>query len=494
MNLYNYYYKDTSNLRRLKVNKYGAKAGYILTSGLYKDPFGSAIRETLTNAYDAMIYANKNPNDIEVDYDAFEDKLIIKDFGIGLTDNEVKQLFTTFFASTKEDDAKVVGRFGLGAKSPFAYTDSFMIESRKDGFKTRYVATNNSGFFRLVKLKVDATSEPDGVTVEIPVMNGCSIQDLAEIIAKTCYALGFCPKILNKDLAKDVYAYYSELIISALDERNFGDTRVIIGDIFWSDQKAVYVISGNTLVETYHYRSYTGSMVIIGDFKVTPSRESIQNVSEIIDEVSRQLTDFKELKALYYRCCNISTLTEEVVNDYKLLCQKVSELTGYEIKPFSHKAQTLFKKIDHTDFVKTPSKLNLLERESVIPKNTYAIGYNQEKHLIFYNKDRLLELLDHSIDVLKSGYLQDGILVTPYHGVTYHLKSYEILLTVSPKCLNDEECMKKVEEWISVCKSVQYQVISKPIYDILDDKRWYIPARDDNNVIVVDVDQIMACI
>lgn len=52
--------------------------------------------------------------------------IIFHDYGCGLSQRRVQDVFTTFGASTKRDNNYEIGGFGLGAKSPLAYADTFM--------------------------------------------------------------------------------------------------------------------------------------------------------------------------------------------------------------------------------------------------------------------------------------------------------------------------------------------------------------------------------
>ena len=60
-----------------------------------------------------------------------------KDFGVGMSDYEVRYVFATYMKSTKDDKANEIGAYGLGAKTPFAYTDAFTIIAIKDGVRNQ---------------------------------------------------------------------------------------------------------------------------------------------------------------------------------------------------------------------------------------------------------------------------------------------------------------------------------------------------------------------
>lgn len=90
-------------------------------------------------------------------------------------------LYTTLFHSTKEEDDGQIGAFGLGSKSPFAVSDSFTVESRMEGKLHRFLMYLNANRIPTVDLITkdintrdplpEDTSEFNGLTVKIPVKN-----------------------------------------------------------------------------------------------------------------------------------------------------------------------------------------------------------------------------------------------------------------------------------------------------------------------------------
>src|SRR5271156_6461407 len=107
-----------------------AKAFDILSSGLYTDRVLAVVRELSCNAYDAHVAANNlEPFEIHVP-NSLEPWFHVKDFGTGLSDEDVMNLYSTYFESTKTDSNDFIGALGLGSKSPFSYTKAFEVISR----------------------------------------------------------------------------------------------------------------------------------------------------------------------------------------------------------------------------------------------------------------------------------------------------------------------------------------------------------------------------
>ena len=147
------------------------KAFRTLFDTLYQDKIGSIVREVSCNAYDAHIFAGKSDLPFEIHLPSIMEPFFsVKDYGIGMDEDTIGEVFTIMFASTKDTSNIGVGGFGLGSKTPFAYTDNFTVISTKDGIRssyTMYIAQDGTPGY--VKLSDDNTSESNGVEIIIPV-------------------------------------------------------------------------------------------------------------------------------------------------------------------------------------------------------------------------------------------------------------------------------------------------------------------------------------
>ena len=121
-----------------------AKAFSILSDGLYSNKVRAVIRELSTNALDAQT-DNGNPGEpfnVHLPND-MEPFFSIRDFGTGLSHEDCMSLYTTYFRSNRTESNNSVGCMGLGSKSPFAYNDSFSVESFYNGTHKVYSAYKN---------------------------------------------------------------------------------------------------------------------------------------------------------------------------------------------------------------------------------------------------------------------------------------------------------------------------------------------------------------
>lgn len=144
----------------------------ILSDSLYSDKVMAVIRELSTNAYDSHIGAgNKNPFKVILPTSA-NPSFTVRDYGTGLSQGDMENLYTTYGASNKNDSNDFVGCLGLGSKSPFAYTKSFTTSSYYNGTKYTYIAAiDDSGVPTLNLFNTCETDEANGLEISFAVKN-----------------------------------------------------------------------------------------------------------------------------------------------------------------------------------------------------------------------------------------------------------------------------------------------------------------------------------
>jgi len=138
----------------------------ILSDSLYSDKIMAVIRELATNAYDSHISAgNKNPFSVKLPT-AADPNFSVRDYGTGLSQEDMESLYTTYGASNKNNSNDFVGCLGLGSKSPFAYTKSFTTTSYHNGKQYTYIAAiDDAGVPTLNLIHSTDTNEPNGLEI-----------------------------------------------------------------------------------------------------------------------------------------------------------------------------------------------------------------------------------------------------------------------------------------------------------------------------------------
>jgi len=161
---------ETFGLDRAQSFKIKAtgKAFKILSDGLYGNKPKAVIRELACNAYDSHVQA-KVDRAFEVHLPiSMEPWLAVKDWGVGLAEEEVLRLYVTYFESTKTNSNEFIGALGLGSKSPFCYSDGFMVISRFEGrVKTYNAFLDSQGTPCIAKVLDSPTRESNGLEVRV---------------------------------------------------------------------------------------------------------------------------------------------------------------------------------------------------------------------------------------------------------------------------------------------------------------------------------------
>jgi HSP90 family molecular chaperone len=87
-----------------------AKAFNILSSGLYANKIRAIIRELSCNAVDSHVAAGRSGTPFDVHLpNTLEPHFSIRDYGTGLSHEQVKNIYTTYFESTKTDSNAFIG-------------------------------------------------------------------------------------------------------------------------------------------------------------------------------------------------------------------------------------------------------------------------------------------------------------------------------------------------------------------------------------------------
>lgn len=148
-----------------------AKMFRILSDTMYKDKPGSIVREISCNALDGHTMNGNVTEPFEIHLpDAFEPYFAVRDYGVGLSPEAVEKIFCMYGESTKDQSNEAVGAFGLGAKTPFSYSDQFNVTSYFNGTMYAYSAfINEEGIPQLALMAEAPTDERNGVEVNLGV-------------------------------------------------------------------------------------------------------------------------------------------------------------------------------------------------------------------------------------------------------------------------------------------------------------------------------------
>jgi hypothetical protein len=279
--------------------KASAKAFDILANGLYSDKVAAIVRELICNAVDSHVAANKKDLPIEIHMpNTLEPWFGVRDYGIGLSNEDVEGLYTTLFDSTKSDSNDFIGALGLGSKSPFSYTDSFTVISRFNGFKSTYSAfKDDQKIPNIALLHKEETAEGNGLEVQVP-FGRYDFNSLESKVAAFICRINPTPTILgNSNFCSVLSATPRSIIIEGKGWRVINNTK---GNKPLAVQGIVaYPISENKMEDLLdHHRSILTSYANIfeidfdiGDLEVAASREELGYDPRTISNIKKRLQE-----------------------------------------------------------------------------------------------------------------------------------------------------------------------------------------------------------
>jgi len=136
---------------------------------LYEDPLLAVIREYSTNAWDSHVEAGQTkPIEVSTPTD-LRPLFTVRDYGVGLSAEDIRNIYSRYGASTKRASNDAVGMLGLGCKSALAYCDQFTLCGIKDGNRILVsIARDETGAGTMTVLESGETDEPNGVEISIP--------------------------------------------------------------------------------------------------------------------------------------------------------------------------------------------------------------------------------------------------------------------------------------------------------------------------------------
>src|SRR5690606_5440739 len=123
--------------------------------------------------------------DVPVQVMLSNDKLIIRDFGLGIHPDKMHPTYCVYGATTKENDGNQTGGFGLGSKAPFAYSDHFTVSTHHEGLKSVYAISRGSALTNGkpdLRTIVQVPTTETGLEVMVPVKSPSDAINFKKII------------------------------------------------------------------------------------------------------------------------------------------------------------------------------------------------------------------------------------------------------------------------------------------------------------------------
>lgn len=256
-----------------KINA-SAKAFEILSKNIYTDGVSAIIRELSCNAFDSHVAAKQQrPFDVNLPTE-LDPTFYVRDYGIGLNDDQVREIFSTYFMSTKTNSNDFVGALGLGSKSPFYLVDSFSV-SCYDGENARhyncFLDENREPQIALLGESGDNSDRGVKVSLSVPKNRISEFQEKASEIFKHFSEM---PSINLNSVVAEIERNHVTM------EKNL----IISGDgfkVYSGHQSDSVALMGNVAYAIPRVSEFTGLnhcfqlTFAIGELSFNPGRESL---------------------------------------------------------------------------------------------------------------------------------------------------------------------------------------------------------------------------
>ncbi len=415
-----------------------AKAFQILSSGIYKHKIRAIVREVICNANDAHIFGKTSEKFIITSPTVLNLQFIVRDFGPGLSHEDMTEVYTRYFESTKADCNEQTGAFGLGAKSPFAYTDTFTVASYYEGQCTIYNAMVANGQPSLVKIYSGPFEDGDrsGIEVTVPVKE----TDVAK------WQQEISTMLLPFDKSKYELKNLSTAVGSLADDPNYSTDWYSASSnshykngIFAIYGNIVYPLDGTPGLKAEWLRGKHNALMFhfpLGTLLPQPSREELQmdeftikNICDRVNSVNNKMMtdDIKHLKSI----TNIRELLRKIhsmhSNQYHILERSNVEFNGktlsqinktlnlQHIEPyyrgFGCRVYQIGESANRLKTVVTASRYSYTKASQV--ELISLFGYNVKKAIVIINDLDNQSKLHYSMKgLVHSGLWQERTLVT----------------------------------------------------------------------------------
>jgi hypothetical protein len=268
-----------------------AKSFRILADGLYANKIRAVIRELSCNAYDSHVAAGKPdlPFDVHLP-NSLEPFFSIRDYGVGLSNEEVTNIFTTFFESTKTGSNDFVGALGLGSKSPFSYTDNFTVTAIKAGVKGVYTAfINEHGVPSIALMAEEETTDPNGVEIRFAVENQYDFSSFCSEAVYVYRTFKHKPVVSGNSRFKfDDFEYESKDIITGVHvAKSMNNSVAIMGNIGYP----IRIPDSDQTLNELGYMLRCGLVIefAIGELDFQASREGLSYIPQTINAIKQKL-------------------------------------------------------------------------------------------------------------------------------------------------------------------------------------------------------------
>lgn len=320
----------------------------MFTKNIYSNPIGSVVREITSNCFDSHREAGVNmPVIVKLTKENSQAYISFIDNGVGISRERMTNVYAQYFNSTKRNDNNQIGGFGIGGKTPLAYTESFFLITRFNGIQYTYTIRKGKASPVLDLLDKVKTKERNGTTIKIPV-KGSDISTFEREIVRQLY---YFENVIFEGFSTQVKNDYTiiegkHFLFRGHDYNN--NVHICLGRVAYPID---YNVFDNDDLDSDDWYVPIAIKLDIGEINVSASRESIEYNDSTKRLIKKKMELAKEelLTMLQNQHEKLNTLEEFYQlenNPYLLILNEKAALDLRSITKGSRYAKPVFKKLN----------------------------------------------------------------------------------------------------------------------------------------------------
>lgn len=295
---------------------------------IYSHPIRTLVQEYVNNGKDANIQAGTPYYKMDIVVPTYSRmEAVFRDYGVGLTKEEIIQVYRKIGKSTKRtnknlDEAtnkmnkKLAGKYGVGAKVGFVYSDAFFITSWKNGKKVECVAHKaNSLIGDYTFISETDSDEPNGVQISIKIDKTGDLQSFRDAVYRMFYLWPEKPNIIGHEYEWPTTVYEDEAMRTISSNNKQSDNKGLWLDIDGTPYRINDATKKKCGIDMSFFKGDLYIKTTHDDVDVPMNREEVQTnskldaylrgISDRIEEAERKIvkealskTDFQTLSEL----------------------------------------------------------------------------------------------------------------------------------------------------------------------------------------------------
>ena len=332
---------QSSNLQSTSCSIDAEDMRYIasLLRNNYSDTILATMREIIANAIDV---SGGKKVDVQLPT-KIEPNFIVRDYGTGLSEEDMMGLYTKYGKSTKRGSNNAIGGFGIGRFAPLSYTESFVVISINGDSKTSYsIRVDENDDTVVSRLCSESNSgEANGIYVQVPIENqhienfNLKFKNFSRYLRDNLNVKNNSFDYIEPEISCDVFDFFedsSDYYYRTSQHAECNNPHILMGGIMYP-------------VNRDDYKNFVKGLVYkadIGEFKLHHSREALEYNNSTVEKLKKASDRIaaalqKRLKAQFDSCdClyEASKIQHDIVAKYSRFFSKDAVSVDFDTSKF----------------------------------------------------------------------------------------------------------------------------------------------------------------